>query len=346
MRLALVVGLVATLVMFATPQLLALARIDGDVLHEARAYIYVRALGIVPFLLTIAQRSFLAAHHKTRPLIIAVAAGNVANAGLDLALIYGVDSLGIPRLGVIGAAAATTFVQLLTVLVYAVGVRDLYPDPAPRSTSADLRAIVRHGGPVGGQIFAEVGIFGVATILAAHIGKLAAAAHGIALNLASFTFSLAMGVASATSVRVGHAVGAGDLPLARRRGLHGLRVGMTVMAVFATLFLLVPASLASAFSGQAAVIAATVPLLQIAALFQLSDGAQAIAAGALRGLGHTRETLWGNLVGHYAIGLPISLALGFGVGLGTPGLWWGLSAGLTATAGYLVVAFMRGTRQS
>jgi MATE family multidrug resistance protein len=94
------------------------------------------------------------------------------------------------------------------------------------------------------------------------------------------------------------------------------------------------------------VLAATVPLLQIAALFQLSDGTQAVGAGALRGLGDTRATFAGNLVGHYVVGLPISLGLCFGAGMGAPGLWWGLSAGLTATAIYLVVRFVRSTTGS
>jgi hypothetical protein len=89
--------------------------------------------------------------------------------------------------------------------------------------------------------------------------------------------------------------------------------------------------LATGFTNDAVVIAATIPLLQIAALFQLSDGTQAIAAGALRGRGHTRDTLWANLLGHYVVGLPIMLGLGFGASLGAPGLWWGLSVGLTAT---------------
>jgi multidrug resistance protein, MATE family len=93
------------------------------------------------------------------------------------------------------------------------------------------------------------------------------------------------------------------------------------------------------FSDQGAVIAATIPLLQIAALFQLSDGAQAIAAGALRGIGDNRVTFIGNVIGHYGVGLAISLALGFGAGLGAPGLWWGLSVGLTVTAAYLVARF-------
>jgi MATE family multidrug resistance protein len=97
-------------------------------------------------------------------------------------------------------------------------------------------------------------------------------------------------------------------------------------------FISMPAQLARLFTNDAHVIAATVPLLRIAALFQLSDSIQAVAAGALRGAGDTRSTFVGNLLGHYVVGLPISIALAFVAGLGAPGLWWGLSAGLTAVA--------------
>ncbi len=344
-RLAVLVGLVATLVTFATPLVLTVARVAPDIVHEARAYVYIRALGIVPFLITIALRSYLAAHDKTRPLVVAMIAGNLVNAVLDVALIYGVRPLGIPPLGVLGAATATTLVQLLTIAVYAAGLRAIDGGrPRPPSTPADLRLVARYGLPVGGQIFAEVGIFGVATVIAAYLGTRPAAAHSIALNISSFTFSFAVGIASATSVRVGQAVGAGDLPLARRRGVLGLRIGWSVMACFAAAFLIAPRAIAEAFTDKHAVIVQTIPLLQIAALFQLSDGTQAIGAGALRGLGHTRETLWGNLLGHYVVGLPISLALCFAAHRGAPGLWWGLSFGLTATAAYLVIRFLAGTR--
>jgi MATE family multidrug resistance protein len=154
-----------------------------------------------------------------------------------------------------------------------------------------------------------------------------------------------VGVGSATSVRVGHAVGAGDFALARRRGMLGLALGLSVMSGFALVFVVAPAALAAMFTDDAAVIAATIPLLQIAAVFQLSDGTQAIGAGALRGLGDTRATLIGNLIGHYGIGLAISLSLAFAANLGAPGLWWGLSAGLTATAIYLIARFLAGTNR-
>jgi MATE family multidrug resistance protein len=343
-RLAALVGLAGTLLVLGTPILLSVADVPADVARDARVYIYLRSIGIVPFLLSVALRSYLAARNVTRPLVVAVIAGNVLNALLDIVLIFGVDAIGLPALGVIGAAIATVTVQLLIVAVYVASVRTLDGHaPLPRSSRADMVEIVRYGGPVGGQMFAEVGIFGVATMLAAHLGKLPAAAHTIALNLASFTFSVAVGIGAATSVRVGHAVGARDIALARRRGVIGLRVGLAVMAVFSLVLVFLPGAMARLFTGDAAVVLATVPLLQIASLFQLSDGTQAIAAGALRGLGNTRATLVGNVVGHYGVGLGLSLALGFGVGLGAPGLWWGLSAGLTATALYLVTTFFAAT---
>ncbi|HEX5059104.1 MAG TPA: MATE family efflux transporter [Kofleriaceae bacterium] len=346
-RLAIIVGLLATLLLLASPIVLVWADIDKDVLHEARPYLYMRALGVVPFLFTVALRSYLAAHGMTRPMVIAVIAGNIVNAGLDLALIYGVDAIGLPAFGVIGAAAATTIVSILTASLYALAVRNLDRGVTrPRSTGSDLKAIAHHGWPVGGQLLAEVGIFGVATVLAAHLGKVPAGAHSIALNLSSLTFSFGLGIASATSVRVGHAVGAGDLALARRRGLLGLVLGLVVMSCFAATFLLIPRLLATGFTDDSTVVAATIPLLQIAALFQLSDGTQAIGAGALRGRGDNKSTLIGNLLGHYVVGLPIIIGLGFGAGLGAPGLWWGLSAGLTVTALFLLARFLRSTSQS
>lgn len=338
LRLAVLVGMMCTLLVLGTPSLLVWVGVSPDVASDARVYIDLRAVGLTPFLLTIALRSYLAAHNITRPLVVAIALGNIANALLDLVLIYGMGP--IPPLGTAGAALATVGVQIAMVAIYAAGARAIDGGAArPPSTRRDLAEIVHYGLPVGGHLFAEIGIFALATVLAAYMGKVPVAAHAIALNLASFTFSLAVGVGAATSVRVGHAIGAGDRALARRRGMLGLGIGAAVMSCCAAVFLAAPGALASVFTDQGEVIAATIPLLQIAALFQLSDGAQAIAAGALRGIGDNRATFIGNVIGHYGIGLAISLTLGFGAGMGAPGLWWGLSVGLTVTAAYLVARF-------
>lgn len=342
-RLAILAGLACTLAVLATPAILGVAGVDPEVSREARLYVDLRAVGIVPFLMSVALRSYFAAHHITRPLITAVVLGNIANAALDVLLIYGAGP--IPALGVAGAAIATVTVQTATTALYFRAVRAIdHGAPRPASTRADVLQILRYGLPVGGHLFAEIGIFTLATVLAAHMGKVPAAGHSIALGLSSFSFSVAMGIGAATSVRVGHAIGAGDRALARRRGVLGLYIGFAVMGGFGAVFLLAPGALAHLFTGDAVVIAATIPLLQIAALFQLSDGTQAIVAGALRGLGDTRAIFAGNVVGHYGIGLAISLTLAFGLDLGAPGLWWGLWAGLTATAVYLVLRFLSRTR--
>jgi len=316
---------------------------------SATLYVDLRAIGIAPFLVSVALRSFLAARGRTRPLVIAVVVGNIANLALDVILVFGVSAVGIPPLGVAGAAIATAGVQLLQLVIYfrALAAIDRQADAPPArtpSTRADLRAIVKYGLPVGGQLFAEVTIFGVATVLAARLGKVPAAAHAIALNVSSFTFAVAVGVGSATSVRVGHATGAGDLLAARRRGLAGIATGAVAMAVFGVVFVAFAAPIAHLFTDDQAAIATTVPLFQIAALFQMFDGIQAVGAGALRGLGDTRWALWANLIGHWVIGLPISLGVGFGLGYGVTGLWWGLAAGLCATAVVLVIRFVARAR--
>ena len=342
-RLAVLVGLCVTLVLFASP--LVLFDTAPDVRHEARAFVYARSLAAVPMLIALSLRTYLAAHSVTRPLIVGILVANMLNAALVYALVYGV--FGLPSFGVIGAALATTFVQAVMAAIYWRGVRQIDAGrPRPRSTTADLREIFRYGAPVGGQLFLEVSMFSAATVLAASFGKVPSSAHAIALTISTMTFSFAIGISNATSVRVGHAFGAGDLALARRRGILGLRVGLVAMGTFGLAFLAVPELLLGPFTPDGAVVVSAVPLLLIAAVYQLSDGTQVIAAGALRGLGRTRGTFVANLIGHYGVGLPLMIVLAYPLGLGVRGLWWGLSAGLTGTAVLLVVHFLRSTTRS
>ncbi len=344
-RISAVAGVILAAVCAVSPYALHFIGTEPQVANEAVLYTQLRSLGVLPFVVAVPLRAYLAARDVTRPLVVAVVAGNIVNFLLDLVLIFGVDAIGIPPLGVVGAALATTAVQLVTLGLYFVAVRSLDRGlPRERPRPADTREILTYGIPVAGQLFAEVGIFGVATLIAAHLGTIPAASHAIALNISSFTFALSLGIGAATNVRVGQAIGAGDLPLARRRGLMGVGLGLAVMSVCALGFVTAGAEIAGIYSSEADVIAATVPLLLIAAVFQLSDGTQAIAAGALRGLGRTRATFVANVIGHYVIGLAVTILLTFHFHLGAPGLWWGLSVGLTATAIFLVGWFARATR--
>lgn len=207
-----------------------------------------------------------------------------------------------------------------------------------------LRQILHHGIPIGLQLVVEVGVFSAAGVVAAHFGTAPAAAHSLALSIAAFSFSTAVGIGSATATRVGLAVGLGGPQahvLARRRGLLGLGLGLVVMATAALTFWLAPRPLAAIFTTDPAVLALALPLLGVAAVFQLFDGAQAVLGGALRGVGRTRATLAANVIGHYVVGLPISLALAFGLHQGVIGVWIGLSAGLVVTSLLLTVRFLR-----
>ncbi|HTJ43113.1 MAG TPA: MATE family efflux transporter [Kofleriaceae bacterium] len=346
LRLALWIGIPLTVVTCISPLALTALGADPGVAHDARLFVWVRALGVLPFLVQVAMRAFLSAHGQTRPLVIAVVVGNIVNALLDWAFVFGVPALGIPRMGVVGAALATSGVQIVTVLVYWLAARDLTRDAPETHEKASPRKIAQLGMPVGLMLLAEVGVFALAGVLAARLGKSPADGHQAAITLASFTFSAAVGIGASAAVRVGHAIGAGDTPLARKRGFLSLGLGVGVMSCSALVFLAIPRELARLFTDDPATIAAAIPLIRIAAVFQLSDGAQAVAAGALRGTGDSHAGFVANVIGHYAVGLPISLTLAFGLGWGAPGLWWGLSAGLTVTAALLVARFARTTRRS
>jgi MATE family multidrug resistance protein len=150
-----------------------------------------------------------------------------------------------------------------------------------------------------------------------------------------------VGIGAAASVRVGRAVGRTDVPGTRLAGIVAIASGGAFMALAALVFLVAPAPLAGIITNEPAVIEAVVPLLFVAAVFQLSDGVQAVAAGALRGAGDTRFALLANLGGHYLIGLPVGVLLAFQLGLGARGLWWGLSVGLTVVAVGLTLRFLR-----
>ena len=332
LRLAVLVGLPLCVLGALSPPALRAFGVEAVVADEASRYIYARLPGVVPLLMFTAARSYLQALEITRPAVVAMAVGNGMNAALDYALIFGIPSLGVPELGAVGAGATSSVVAVALFAVMAVSVRMTDQEVETQTGPYPVAAIAAAGAPVGLMFAAEVGVFTLTSVLAGTLGTLPAAAHQVALACASVTFSGAMGLGAATAVRVGHAVGAGQPARARRAGAAGLTATFVYMTATAVLFVSLPASLARLFTDEPAVIEVAVPLLQIAALFQLSDGAQAVGAGALRGLGDNRAGAVANVVGHYAIGVPVMFALAFAAGLGAQGLWLGLSAGLTAVA--------------
>lgn len=191
-----------------------------------------------------------------------------------------------------------------------------------------MRRLVSLGLPAASQVTLEVGVFAAATALAGRLAPAALAAHQIAISIASFTFMVPLGVASAGAVRVGQALGRRDPAAAARAGWTALLFGTFFMGCAAAAFVLVPRLLIGAFTPDAAVIEIGVSLLLVGAIFQLFDGVQGVATGVLRGAGDTRTPMLWNLAAHWFIGLPLGYSLCFAAGYGVVGLWWGLSTGL------------------
>jgi MATE family multidrug resistance protein len=356
-RVALGISVPAMIVVGLVPLLLGPVGVNAATAGEASRYLWARLPGVAPFLLFVACRTYLQNQAITRPIVVSMIVSNVVNVIGNALLIYGDGSLrwmglpgiGLPALGVVGAAISTTIAQVagLGVLIAAVRAVDAPADPARRRADPEMiRTILRLGLPLGLQMLAEMGVFNLASTIAATMSADAAAGHQVAITLASFTFMFAIGSGAATATRVGHAVGRGDTRGARRAGFVGIGLGTSMMTLGAVAFLLFAEPLARAFSGDADVVRAAVPLIRIAAVFQISDGIQGVSAGALRGAGDPRMPLYANLVGHYGVGLPISLVLGITLGWGAPGLWWGLSAGLTAVATLLLWRFRLVTRHA
>jgi MATE family multidrug resistance protein len=204
--------------------------------------------------------------------------------------------------------------------------------------------IVRLGLPAAGQILLEVGVFAAASALAARIAPAAAAAHQIVLNIAGFIFMIPYGIGSAAAVRVGQAIGRVDAAGARRAGWVALGLATAIMTGSALMFATVPRALVSIFTVDPDVLQVGAAVLLIAAVFQLFDGVQTVATGALRGLGETRIPMLSNLAGHWLIGLPLGYTLCFHRGWGVEGLWVGLALGLTLIGTVLLVVWHRRSR--
>lgn len=335
-RLAWFLAPPVALIAFLGLGLLPLLKVDPAIQPDARAYLLARLPSILPFFIYMAKKTYEQAAGRTRAALEAVIIANVVHAIAGWFAVFGVG--GIRGFGAMGAGIATSVSS--AVLAGWMIARSPRPNPAPREEVAAIeKKLLRLGLPIGMQLGAEVGIFSLVALLMGRIGGRAAAAHQIAINLASMSFMGALGIAQATSVRVGTAVGEGSTERARRAGFVGIVLGSAVMAFWATVFAIAPTLLARVFTPDSAIIEVAGTLIRIAALFQLADGAQVVAAGALRGAADTRWPLALNVVVHWGFGLPVGWWLAFHLGMGAAGLWYGLTAGLLVIAVSLFARF-------
>jgi MATE family multidrug resistance protein len=342
--LALLLSAPSVLLVLLLCESMPLWGLHPDVLRLAQPYLRIVTFSTPVLLLHTSFRRYLQGIGVVRPVTVALVFANVFNAVVNWVLIFG--HFGAPALGVAGAAWATVAARtvMACVLFATILYRDAPGITAGRIELARIRRLLELGLPAASQVTLEVGVFAVATALAGRLAPAALAAHQIAINIASFTFMVPLGVGSAGAVRVGHAIGARDREAASRAGWTALLFGVLFMSCASASFLLIPSTLIGAFTHDPSVLAIGVSLLFVAAVFQLFDGTQAVATGVLRGLGDTRTPMLWNLAGHWLIGLPLGYTLCFVSGFGVIGLWWGLSTGLMICGVSLLIVWARRIR--
>ncbi|MBS3651170.1 MATE family efflux transporter [Pseudaminobacter sp. 19-2017] len=309
---------------------------------DAAHYLRWLQWAALPFYGYIVLRSFISALERPGWALVVVFAAVALNALLAWALMFG--RLGLPDMGIAGAGLATSLASFGMFLGMALVVslertfrryhlfgRFWRPD-WPR-----FLALIKLGLPIGGILLFEVSVFNVAALLMGLISAASLAAHSIAMQIASITFMVPLGVNQAVTVRVGLALGARDPDGIRRAGWTALVIGVGFMALMALTMISIPELLIAAFVDlgrpeNAEVVVLAVTFLAFAALFQIADGAQAVGAGMLRGLHDTRMPMVYAALGYWGVGLPLGVLLAFPLGLKGSGIWIGLSIGLVVVA--------------
>ncbi|GGD02366.1 MATE family efflux transporter [Aureimonas glaciei] len=330
--------------------LLALGQ-DAEVAALAGAFTHVLQWSMFPALVIAGLRSYLSVLDRAHIVLGVTLFGALVNALGDYALIFG--HFGLPALGMQGAAVASVVTNLaMCAILFAYTA--LSPQLKPyelyvRFWRPDWPAffdVLRLGWPISTTIIAEVGLFAAASIMMGWLGAIALAAHGIALQLASIAFMVPLGLSNAATVRVGRAHGAQDWRGLGRAAHTGLALAVAIAVLGALLFFVAPTGLIGLYldgrdPDAAAVLAIGVPLLAVAAAFQVFDAVQVMAAGLLRGIRDTRVPMLMAVFSYWAVGMPVAYVLGFVFDFGGPGVWAGLASGLFLAALLMTQRFHR-----
>jgi MATE family multidrug resistance protein len=348
-QVALPLGVLGALLVAASGRLLAPMGIAPEIVRQAIPFLYAMACGIPVQMGFVAMRVFLQGTHRVKVVAFAMISANLINFAGNYALIYG--HFGLPALGATGSGISTTLARCYmacVLLVYLAWYNRREHMHLLRYAGEwyweRIGKIVRLGAPVAAQIALEVGVFSASTLLAGRLGAVAVSGHQIALMMASLTFMVPLGVAQATSVRVGNAIGRRDAEAANVSGWSGVALSASFMSCSAIVLWTLPLPIVHIFSYDPEVAKVGVSLLAIAAVFQFFDGVQVTAIGALRGSGNTRIAMITDFVGWWLLGLPLGAWLCFGRGWGVRGLWFGLSAGLISIGCVLAVAWRNRVR--
>ncbi len=347
--LSLVMGLLLAVLMWWSPQLLALFGIAAEVRPEATAFLHAIAFGAPALSLYFCFRNLSEGIAWTQPTMVFGLLGLALLIPLGIVLMFGAGP--IPELGAGGLGAATAIVLWLQAAGFLAYLRlsSRFADlelftilELPRWPP--IRDLLALGLPMGISIFMEGSLFVATALLIGHLGAIDVAAHQIAINIASVCFMLPLGIAMATTVRVGHAAGAEDASGVRWAAGAGYGLVFFTQTGAALLLIFAAVPIARLYSDDPAVVGLAVVLMRYAAVFQYPDGLQALSNGALRGLKDTRMPMLITVLAYWGVGLPLGAWFGLHWQGRAPGLWVGLILGLTVAGILLVLRVWRMTR--
>jgi MATE family multidrug resistance protein len=342
----LTIGLLCGLLMLLCIPLLHILGQPEPVVAEAKPYIYLLALSLLPQALFLNFKNFTEGLEWMRPALYVGVISVPINFILNYFLIFGPGIF--PEWGLVGAGVATVITRvIMLVSMYYYMLNSKFEKYVEHKRSWDLetiRKILKIGVPAGTQYVLETGAFVAAALLMGMIGTLPLAAHQIAINLASIPFMVCIGLSSAGAIRMGRAYGENDISRIRFSGGNILWLTVGFMTLTAIIFALLRFELPKLYIKDPAVILMAGNMLLIAAIFQISDGIQAVCVGLLRGLEDVRWPTFFALMAYWVFGLPLGYFLTFTLDWGYIGIWYGLLIGLSLSALFLLLRFVRSTR--
>ncbi len=331
---------------WALPYLLSGMHIDPGVLALTIPYAKALTVGLLPLLLYFAVRRCLQAMDMVQPVAFALVTANFVNIAGNYALVYG--HFGFSAMGTVGSGWSTAFSRLYMagVLVGYLLWYDRRHRTALLKTPVDvdlprIKRLITLGYPAALQFTLESGVFALTTALIARLGAVPLASHQIALNTVAFTYMVPLGISSAAAVRVGQAIGRKDPVGAGHAGGTAIFLGAAFMVCASAALLIFPRWIARVYTPDEVIIHSTFALLAAGAAFQLFDGLQTVATGALRGAGDTRTPMLCHFTAYWIIGLPLGAWLCFGRHWGALGLWSGLSFALILIGIVLLLVWSR-----
>lgn len=315
----------------------------GEVMALAAPYLVINALSLIPFMLFQTWREYTAGLAMTVQAMGITLAANALNIGLNYILIFG--KLGFEPMGLLGAGIATFIARIAMALgmtafvLYHARFAQHRRDFAGPITTKTIWKMLAIGVPAALQLTFEVSAFSMAAVMAGWLGTEPLAAHQIAVNLSSFSYMVATGLAAAATIRVGNQFGKNDVPVMREVGYSNLVLAIIMMTGFAVLFIGLRHTIAGFYVEEASVISLAGSLLIIAGIFQIPDGLQVVGLGILRGMTDVLLPTVYTLIAYWVLGLPVGYYLGIVYGMGVTGIWVGLLLGLSASAGFLLFRF-------